>query len=220
MIQFDHIAWSAGNFHLENISFTIPTGKYGVLMGRTGSGKTSLLEILCGLRCPRAGRVLINDQDVTSLPPGARGLGYVPQDGALFPSMRVEDQLGFGLRLQKVSPDERRHRVEALAAQLNIRHLLDRLPGDLSGGEKQRVALGRALAVNPRALVCDEPLSALDESTRDEMADLLQQTQRRTRLTVLHITHSQWEAQRLADVVLTLKDGAVQSTASKTVTAD
>ena len=94
-IRFDNLSWRAGSFRLEKVSFTVPMGSYAVLMGRTGCGKTTLLEILCGLRQPSGGRVFIGERDVTDLPPGERGIGYVPQDGAMFPTMTVREQIGF-----------------------------------------------------------------------------------------------------------------------------
>ncbi|MBI5774388.1 MAG: ABC transporter ATP-binding protein [Verrucomicrobia bacterium] len=210
MIRFDNIAWQAGGFRLENVSFTVPEKSYAVLMGRTGCGKTSLLEILCGLRRPASGRVFIAEREVTNLPPGARGIGYVPQDGAMFPTMTVRENIGFALRIRRRPADEIQQRVNELAAHLGVAHLLDRLPNNLSGGERQRVALGRALAAKPSVLLLDEPLSALDEELRDDLAKLLKNIQRELGVTALHITHSRSEAARLADVLFRLDDGRVQ----------
>ncbi len=209
MIQLDSIAWRAGSFRLENVSFTVPSGRYAVLMGRTGCGKTTLIEIICGLRTPRAGRVIIAGRDVTHEPPAARGIGYVPQDGALFPTFTVREQIGFALRLRKRPADEIAGRVASLADELGVAHLLDRLPQNLSGGERQRVALGRALAAKPKVLLLDEPLSALDEELRDDLAALLKRVQREHGITALHITHSRAESAALADVVFRLSDGRV-----------
>ncbi len=210
MIRLDDIAWRAGAFGLEKVSFTVPAGRYGVLMGKTGGGKTSLLEIICGLRQPDAGRVWLAEREVTQLAPGERGIGYVPQDGALFPTMTVRQQIGFALRLRHRPTDEITHRVTELAAPLGIAHLLDRKPDGLSGGERQRVALGRALAAKPQVLLLDEPLSALDDDTREPLADLLRSVQRETAVTVLHITHNRSEAARLADILFRLEDGRIR----------
>ncbi len=210
MIRFDNIVWHAGAFRLEGVSFTIPAQRYAVLMGRTGCGKTTLLEILCGLRPTASGRVWIGGRDVTDEPPGARGIGYVPQDGALFPTMRVREQIGFALRLRHRPAAEIGQRVKELAGQLGVTHLLDRRPQHLSGGERQRVALGRALAAKPGVLLLDEPLSALDEEMRDDLAALLRRIQREHGLTALHITHSRAEAAQLADVLFRLEGGRVE----------
>lgn len=209
MIRFDGVSWHAGAFRLDAVSFTVPAGSYGVLMGRTGCGKTTLLEILCGLRRPAGGRVFIGERDVTDLPPGERGIGYVPQDGAMFPTMTVREQLGFALAIRKRPAAEIAARVKELSEALGISALLDRRPQHLSGGERQRVALGRALAAKPSVLLLDEPLSALDEELRDDLAILLKRLQRELALTALHITHSRHEAEQLADVRLRMEAGRV-----------
>jgi len=212
MIRLENIAARAGAFALDAISFTVPTGAYGVLMGSTGGGKTTLLEIICGLRQPSSGRVWLGERDVTDLPPGERGLGYVPQDGALFPTMTVREQLGFALRLRQTPAADITRRVAELAGQLGIAPLLDRRPDGLSGGERQRVALGRALAARPQVLLLDEPLSALDDERRDALAELLSTVQRETKVSVLHVTHQRDEAERLADVLFRLVDGRIVET--------
>ncbi len=212
MIHLETITWQAGTFRLENVNLRVPAGRYAVLMGRTGCGKTTLAEILCGLRRPVTGRVLIGDRDVTDDPPAARGVGYVPQDGAMFPTMTVREHLGFALRLRRRPAEEISRRVGQLAEELGIAPLLDRKPEGLSGGERQRVALGRALAAQPKVLVLDEPLSALDEDFRDDLAALLRRIQREHGITVLHITHSRAEAAQLADLMFRLADGRITET--------
>jgi ABC-type sugar transport system ATPase subunit len=209
MIRLDHICWSASGFALHEVSFDVPAGRYAVLMGRTGTGKTSLLEILCGLRQPQSGKVWLSERDVTHTAPGARGIGYVPQDGALFPTMTVREQIGFGLRIQRTHAAEAQQRVEEFAREVSVSHLLDRKPHGLSGGEKQRVALARALVMRPSVLLLDEPLASLDEDTQSGLIDLLQRTQREHRITVLHVTHSRREAELLGEVRLRLQDGKV-----------
>ena len=211
-IRFDNLSWHAGTFRLEGVSFSVPAASYAVLMGRTGCGKTTLLEILCGLRPPAGGRVFIGERDVTDLPPGERGIGYVPQDGAMFPTMTVREQLGFALAIRRRPASEIAARVKELADHLGIAHLLGRLPQHLSGGERQRVALGRALAAKPSVLLLDEPLSALDEELRDELSALLKRVQQDLGLTALHITHSRHEATQLADVIFRMEAGRVAET--------
>jgi ABC-type sugar transport system ATPase subunit len=176
-------------------------------MGSTGCGKTTLLEVLCGLRRPQKGRVLIDGCDVTSLEPRERGIGYVPQDLALFPTLKVYDQIAFALKLRGLTAAAR---VRELADELVISHLLDRQTETLSGGEKQRVAIARALAASPKFLLLDEPLSALDEAMRGEAAAMLQRIQQQHQLTVLHVTHSQAEATQLADLQLRFERGRVE----------
>lgn len=200
---------SAGDFHLRDVSCRVPRGKYAVLMGRTGSGKTTVLEAIIGLRRIASGVIRLDGKDVTAWKPAVRGVGYVPQDGALFRTMTVRDQIGLGLVIRKVPAAAIKQRVDDLAKWLGIAHLLDRRPRGLSGGERQRVALGRALSFRPRILCLDEPLSALDEATRDEMVALLKRIQRDSDVTVLHVTHNLGEAEQLADVRLHLHDGVI-----------
>lgn len=211
MIQLDQLCWHAsGRTILEDVTISIPANTYAVLMGSTGCGKTTLLEIMCGLRLPKSGRVLLDGVDVTHLEPRERGIGYVPQDLALFPGFRVREQIGFAPKLSGVAPAELDERVNRLAEQFGISHLLDRLPDMLSGGEKQRVALARALAAQPKMLLLDEPLSALDESMRAEAVTLLQRVQSEHSLTVLHVTHSSSEAAALGHLHLRMNAGRLE----------
>ncbi|GDY14001.1 hypothetical protein LBMAG53_28790 [Planctomycetota bacterium] len=209
MIACEGLSIRQGQFRIDGISLNIPMGAYGVLMGATGCGKTTVLEAICGLRRPAAGRILVAGEEVTHRPPGARGLGYVPQDGALFPTMDVRSHLAFAPRVQGWPRSAIAARAADLAGRLGIGHLLDRRVQGLSGGERQRVALGRALAARPAALLMDEPLSALDESARAGMITLLRAIQRDEGVTVLHVTHNPIEAEALADLRLTLADGRI-----------
>ena len=209
MIAVDKLGLKQGEFSLHDLNFEIPEGKYGVLVGKSGCGKTTLLEAVCGLRSINAGRILLGGQEVTSCKPGERGVGYVPQDGALFPHLSVAKQLAFSLVLRKTEPSRISRRVEELADRLDISHLLDRMPDALSGGECQRVALGRALSIRPKFLCLDEPLSALDDETHDEIFELLLQTVKGTGVTLLHITHNKREVDNLADLVFRMNGNAL-----------
>ena len=209
MVRVDNLSVRAGDFRLEKVSFEIAAGEYAVLMGRTGCGKTTVLEAICGLKQVVGGRVILDGRDVTALPPGARGIGFVPQDGSLFTTKTVRTHLAFGPRIQKWDQEEIDTQVEALAEELGLSELLDRKPHGLSGGERQRVALGRALAVRPGILCLDEPLSALDEETHEEMIALIKGVTREHNITAIHITHSRREAKLVADRVFRLEDGVV-----------
>lgn len=210
MIQASNLSVRAGTFSLENVSFTVETNEYAILMGQTGSGKTTILEAICGLKSVTGGRLTLMGRDVTNLKPAQRGIGFVPQDGALFPTMTVREQIGFSLAVRKQKRRDIDRRVDELAELLNLKSLLDRMPEGLSGGERQRIALGRALASHPGVLCLDEPLSSLDESTREEMYALLKSVQERTGVTTLHITHSRSEASCLGDVVFLLENGTIR----------
>lgn len=209
MITLDHIAIRQGAFELRDVSLHVPAGRYAVLMGRTGTGKTTLLEAVAGLRPVRAGRVMLSGLDVTRATPAARTIGYVPQDAALFSCMTVRDNIGFALGVRRWPRERMAARVSELADLLGVTGLLDRMARGLSGGEAQRVALGRALAFHPPVLLLDEPLSALDDATRGEMVGVLGSVRRQTGVTVLHVTHNSADAERLADLVLRLEDGRI-----------
>lgn len=211
MIEFHDVTLRAGDFALRNLSFAIEAGAYAVLMGRTGSGKTTLLEALCGLRPVAGGRIILDGTDVTGLPPAQRNVGYVPQDLALFRNMTVREHLRFAPRLRRFPKERLDARTRELSELLGIGPLLERRPEGLSGGEAQRVALGRALSFDPPVLVLDEPLSALDEGTRDEIQALLRTVARETRVTTLHITHSRAEATALATRHLVLENGRMRA---------
>lgn len=211
MIAVESLHVQAGSFRLADVCFSVPRHSYAVLMGRTGSGKTTLLEAICGLRKIESGRLLLHGRDVTRLPPAARGIGFVPQDAALFLHLGVRQNLEFSLVLREWPRNRIEARVAELADWLRLGPLLDRSPHGLSGGERQRVALGRALAAHPGVLCLDEPLSALDDDSRDEICEVLAEIHRRTPVSILHITHNRREARRLADLVLTLENGRIEA---------
>ena len=209
MIELREVTIVAGQFSLQRVSFRVNAGDYAVLMGQTGQGKTTILEAICGLRRITAGRIVIGNTDVTRCSPGDRGVGYVPQDLALFPTLTVREHLEFALKLRQQPKPAIADRVTELSAELGIDHLLTRSTRGLSGGESQRVALGRALSFRPAVLLLDEPFSALDETTRDEMHALLRNVTASTGVTTLHITHSTQEADALANRRFLLHGGAI-----------
>lgn len=205
MIRCNDISIRQGNFELKDISFTIETGTYACLVGPTGSGKTTIMEAICGLKDVQSGRIILNDLDITLLRPGERNIGFVPQDGALFETMTVAQNISFPLKIRKRPASDRMARVEELAMLLSIEHLLHRKPFHLSGGEKQRVALGRALSFNPQIICMDEPLSALDDKTKMDIIELILELKEKMSITVLHISHNLREVEMLADKILHLK---------------
>ncbi|MCE9529980.1 MAG: ATP-binding cassette domain-containing protein [Planctomycetes bacterium] len=210
MIAVQSLGIRQGVFSIAEISFTVPSGKYAVLMGKTGCGKTSIIEAIAGLRPIASGSIMLGESgDVRDWPPGARGIGFVPQDGALFPTMTVRENLAFALRLREAPWSMIHERVRELAEWLEIGHLLDRYPAKLSGGESQRVALGRALSFRPKYLLMDEPLSSLDETTREHLIKILRDVRTKSDVTILHVTHSRWEADQLCDLLFRLEGGKV-----------
>jgi len=201
------VSLQAGDFLVRSVSLAVPAGEYFILMGHTGAGKTLLMKAVCGVQPLTEGRVVIGDQDVTDLPPRDRRIGYVPQDSALFPHADVRDNISFALDLFGLDQDETATRTQAMAEELGIVPLLSRKVGGLSGGEKQKVAIARALTRKPRLLLLDEPVSALDEGTHDEICGLLKRVHVQHALTTVHICHNRREAERLGDRIGVMKDG-------------
>lgn len=204
MIELVNVSIRIGEYHLQELSFRVETGQYAIVMGKTGIGKTTILEAICGLRSIVSGRILINGVDVSRWTPADRNVGYTPQDLALFPSLTVREHLEFALRVRRRSKKEMASRVAELASLLEITPLLERSIRGLSGGESQRVALGRALSFHPAVLLLDEPLSALDAETRQSTQTLLRNLNKVTGVTILHVTHSQDEADALGDCCIRL----------------
>ena len=210
MIRIEGLNLSVGSFALKNVSLDVAPGEYFVLLGPSGSGKTLLLETLCGLRRADSGWIVIGDTDVTFLEPRQRDIGYVPQDYALFPHLSIRYNVGFGLSNPLLSLiGDHWSDVDRLMAMVGIAHLADRRPRWLSGGEKQRVALARALATRPRLLLLDEPVSALDEDTRDTLCRQLRQVQQATGTTTVHVCHNFAEMMTVADRVGVIHQGEI-----------
>ncbi len=184
----------AGDFVFGPVDLTVAEGQTLVLLGASGAGKSLLLETLAGLREPSSGRVIVDGVDVTGKPPERRSVGYVPQDGLLFPHLDVERNIAYGVR----RGPERRDAARRAAAMVGVEELLRRRPDGLSGGERQRVALARALARGPRLLLVDEPLGALDPLARRELGDVLKSVARSVGA-VVHVTHDLEEAKRVGD---------------------
>lgn len=217
MIEADRLTVASGDFCLSEVSFQIGAGQYAVVRGPSGAGKTTLLETLCGLRPVASGQVRLNGVDVTDWPPGERGIGYVPQDVALFTTMSVRENLEYGLRVRGARRHEIDCRVEEVAALLSIDSLLDRGTQGLSGGEARRVAIGRAIAFRPPVLLLDEPLSGLDEAAREEVSTTLEAI-RDDEAALLHVTHDDREVTRLATHVLSIRDGRLEAAAAASPT--
>ncbi|WP_179404572.1 ABC transporter ATP-binding protein [Burkholderia guangdongensis] len=193
---------------LESLTLTVKPGEIVALIGPSGSGKTTALRAVAGFVQPSAGRIIIGDRDVTRLPPYARNIGMVVQNYALFPHMRVEDNVAFGLRARGAAADLIHERVPECLGLVGMAKYAKRYPRELSGGQQQRVAIARALAIRPQVLLLDEPLSALDAQIRRSMLDELAKLHRNLpSLTVLYVTHDQTEALTLADHIGIMRDG-------------
>jgi multiple sugar transport system ATP-binding protein len=199
---------------LRDVSLEVRDGEFVALLGPSGCGKTTLLRIVAGLERQNSGRILIGGRDVTDLPPRQRGLAMVFQNYAVFPHLRVRDNIGFGLVMTGAARDRIEKQIARAAALMHIEALLDRYPMQLSGGQRQRVAVARALAVEPAVLLMDEPLSNLDALLRLEMRAELKAVLAEARTTTLYVTHDQTEAMGLADRIAVMQEGRIVQTAS------
>jgi molybdopterin-binding protein len=209
MIAIKNLKVNLGDFLLQNISLDIKSGEYFIVLGPTGAGKTVLLEAVAGLYPVLEGEVWIGDEEITDLSPEKRGIGIVYQDQALFPHLSVEKNIAFGLKMRRCPKNEVKAKIEAIGEVMGISHLLKRSPATLSGGEKQKVALARALVTEPKVLLLDEPLSALDPETREKMQGELRDMHRKVGVTIIHVTHDFEEAIALGNRVAVLNDGCI-----------
>jgi len=209
MIVIKNLEVDVGNFLLRDINLTVNSGEYFIILGPTGAGKTILLEAIAGLYPVLGGEVWIEDKEVTRLSPEKRRIGIVYQDYMLFSHLSVKENIAFGLKLRKCHKGKVKEKVDDIAEAVGITHLLHRKPQSLSGGEKQKVALARALIIEPAVLLLDEPLSALDTETKERMQSTLREVHRRVGVTVIHVTHDFEEAIALGHRVAVLNDGRV-----------
>jgi multiple sugar transport system ATP-binding protein len=209
-IQIDQVRKEFGPaVALETISLHVADGEFLALLGPSGCGKTTLLRIVAGLETQTSGRVLIGGRDVSALPPRKRGLAMVFQNYAVFPHMKVRDNVAFGLTMAGADAARIARQVERTAALLHIEPYLDRYPAQLSGGQRQRVAVARALAVEPSVLLMDEPLSNLDALLRLEMRAELKAVLQNAGTTTIYVTHDQTEAMGLANRIAVLHAGRI-----------
>jgi multiple sugar transport system ATP-binding protein len=195
---------------VDKLDLDIEDGEFMVLVGPSGSGKSTALRMLAGLEEVNEGSIYIGDRDVTHRPPKERDIAMVFQNYALYPHMSVADNMGFALKMQGVSKDERVKRVQEAAKLLGLEEYLDRKPKALSGGQRQRVAMGRAIVRNPQVFLMDEPLSNLDAKLRVQTRTQIAELQHRLGVTTVYVTHDQIEAMTMGDRVAVLKDGLLQ----------
>jgi multiple sugar transport system ATP-binding protein len=210
-LSFEHVSKRFGDVDVvEELDLEVADGELLVLVGGSGSGKSTILRMLAGLESVTSGRIRIGERDVTDLPPRERDLAMVFQDYALYPHMTVRENLSLGLRLRKLPRGEIERRVRWAADILGIELLLDRRPKQLSGGQRQRVAMGRAMVREPAAFLFDEPLSNLDAALRGQMRIEIGALQRRLGTTTIYVTHDQVEAMTLGDRIVVLAKGRIQ----------
>ena len=216
MLELQSISKSLGSFAMSDVSIKIGDGEYFVLLGPSGVGKSVLIEIIAGLIKPDNGRVSWNSKDITFEQPEARGFAVVYQDYALFPHLSVRQNITYGLRAAGCDSSRIKARLNTLTEMLQIEELLSRQPATLSGGEQQRIALARALIVEPELLLLDEPLSALDINSQLRLRKELKRVNRELNISVLHVTHDPEEAMVLADQICVMLDSKIRQVASPT----
>ena len=195
---------------IEDINLEVYEGEFLTLLGSSGCGKTTILRSISGLDKPSSGKVYIDGVDVTNLDPTKRYVNTIFQNYALFPLMTIEDNIGFGLKMKKVKKDEIKKRVNDMLELVHLLGYEKRKPKELSGGEQQRVSIARGLINNPKVLLLDEPLSALDQKLRKSMQIELKQLQKKLGITFIYVTHSQDEALTMSDRIVLLKDGKIE----------
>jgi multiple sugar transport system ATP-binding protein len=195
---------------VRGIDLEIPAGEFTVLVGQSGCGKSTLLRAIAGLEDISSGTITIADEVVNDLPPRERDIAMVFQNYALYPYMTVYDNIAFGLRARKTPKAEIDTKIQAAAKMLGIHHLLDRHPRQLSGGQLQRVAIGRAIVRNARLYLFDEPLSNLDAQLRDEMRGEIKRLHQELGKTMIYVTHDQIEAMTMADRIVLMRDGLIE----------
>ncbi|MGB2344748.1 MAG: ABC transporter ATP-binding protein, partial [Candidatus Puniceispirillaceae bacterium] len=199
---------------VRGINLSLPENTYCCLLGPSGCGKTSLLRMIAGHEDITKGTVFLDNRNISNEPPAARSTSMMFQSYALFPHLKVIDNVAFALKIMGVSKTERHARAMELLESVQLHTMSQRYPSQLSGGQQQRVALARALITKPKLLLLDEPLSALDPFLRIEMRSELKLLQRQLGITFVHVTHSQEEAMALADVILVMNDGRVEQQGS------
>lgn len=210
-VEFVDIGMRFGDTNaLMGINLSIREGAYVVLLGPSGGGKTTLLNILGGFLQPTTGRVRIEGNDVTATPAAKRPTATVFQDYALFPHMNIAANVGFGLKMRKVPGPERARRVSRILEMVGLAHAASKRVHELSGGQRQRIALARSLVVEPRVLLLDEPLGALDMKLRRQMQGELKSIQKRVGTTFVHVTHDQEEAMAIADTIAVMSSGSIE----------
>lgn len=195
---------------LKGVSFDVKSGDFLSLLGPSGCGKTTILRIICGLETAEEGSVLVDQTDVTKVRPEKRNIGLVFQNYALFPSMNVAKNVGYGLKMRKVAKDEIEVRVREALELVKLGGYENRKVTQLSGGEQQRVALARALVTKPDILLLDEPLSALDRKIRAEMQYEIRNIQQKVGITTVFVTHDQEEALTMSDQIILLNEGKIE----------
>ena len=210
-ITIDHAKKAYGkHVVIEDLSAVIKPGEFFTLLGPSGCGKTTLLRMIAGFNTIEAGTISFNERVINNLPPHKRNIGMVFQNYAVFPHMTTRENVAFGLKERKVKNPELSERVNKVLEEVQISDLADRMPSNMSGGQQQRIALARAMVINPDVLLFDEPLSNLDAKLRVEMRTIIRHIQQQAGITTIYVTHDQEEALAISDRIAVMNQGEIQ----------
>ncbi|MEN6381889.1 MAG: ABC transporter ATP-binding protein, partial [Rectinema sp.] len=208
--RFKSLDGSGEVLAVDDVNLEVKTGELVTILGPSGCGKTTTLRMIAGFEYPTSGSILIGDKDVAKIPPNKRGLSMVFQSYALFPHLTIYENVAYGLRVQKLPAREIRERTERALDLMQLTTMAKRYPSQVSGGQQQRIALARAIVIEPSVLLFDEPLSNLDAKLREYMRDELRKLQKRLGITSLYVTHDQSEAMAISDRVVIMKEGRIR----------
>ena len=217
-IKFEHVSKSFGSTKvIEDLNLTLEDGKFTVLLGPSGCGKTTLLRMIAGIGPATSGRILMDGEDISHVPPGKRNVAMVFQSYAIYPTMTVRENIEFCLKNNKVPKEERQRRIARVAKTVGLEEYLNRKPSQLSGGQRQRIALARAMVKEPAVFLMDEPLSNLDAKLRTAMRSELIQLHEQLRTTFVYVTHDQVESMAMADHIVLMNGGRIMQQATPEV---
>lgn len=208
-LKIEHVSKTLGTFSLRDISLEVGKGEYFVLLGSTGAGKTVFLDLVMGFHSPDKGKIILDGRDITNMPTYKREIAYVPQNCHLFPHMSVFENVEFGLKMRRMASAERKKAVEGMVEILGLGNIAERMPSTLSGGETQKIVLARVLVTEPKVVLLDEPLTAIDAETSRSFLDELKRINHEFGVGFLHVTHDQMEAFRLADKIAIMREGRI-----------
>jgi molybdate/tungstate transport system ATP-binding protein len=198
-----------GSFSLRDVNLEVEDGEYFVLLGSTGAGKTVLLDLVMGFYSPDKGKIILDNRDITNIPTNKRGIAYVPQNCPPFPHMSVFENVEFGLKMRRMVSTERKKVVDRMIKILGLESIANRMPSKLSGGERQKIVLARVLVTEPKIILLDEPLTAIDAETSRSFLNELKRINHEFKVSFLHVTHDQMEAFSLADKIAIMREGKI-----------
>jgi molybdate/tungstate transport system ATP-binding protein len=208
-LKIERVSKTLGTFSLKDANLEVKSGEYFVLLGSTGAGKTVLLDLIMGFHSPDKGKIILDGRDITNIATDKRGIAYVPQNCPPFPHMSIYENVEFGLKMRRMISAERKKAVDRIIKIIGLESIAQRMPSRLSGGERQKVVLARVLVTEPKIVLLDEPLTAIDRETSHSFLNELKRINREFKVSFLHVTHDQMEAFSLADRIAIMREGKI-----------